>query len=126
MWACGTLERGHVFDRLAPTKQPRSSEPAAAAAVCYCCCLLGPFFCACVVSCSPRVQGSRVAFSNLHYYVYLRNGEGSKRSKRGGGVVGRAAAPEQPAAASRKEEAHVLRGVTGVVSPGQIMAIMGE
>lgn len=69
-----------------------------------------------------------MAFSNLHYYVYLRSGgEGSKRTKRGGGVVGRAAAEQTPpAAANRKEEAHVLRGVTGVVSPGQIMAIMGE
>ena len=70
-----------------------------------------------------------MAFSNLHYYVYLQNGgEGSKRTKRGGGVVGRAAPTDQTpsSAASRKEEAHVLRGVTGVVSPGQIMAIMGE
>lgn len=83
-----------------------------------------------MMSCLARVQGSRVAFSNLHYYVYLRSGgEGSKRTKRGGGVVGRAAAEQAPApapAANRKEEAHVLRGVTGVVSPGQIMAIMGE
>eukprot|EP00752_Nemacystus_decipiens_P008555 g7642.t1 len=72
-------------------------------------------------------QGSRVAFSNLHYYVYLRSGgEGSKRRKRGDGADGRAAGEQAPSPASnRKKEAHVLRGVTGVVSPGQIMAIMG-
>eukprot|EP00903_Cladosiphon_okamuranus_P016410 g15131.t1 len=73
-------------------------------------------------------QGSRVVFSNLHYYVFLHGGgEGSKRTKRGGVVLGQAPTEQTSPtpAASRKEEAHVLRGVTGVVSPGQIMAIMG-
>ena len=59
------------------------------------------------------LQGSRVAFSDLHYHVYLRSGSkgvGTAAAGRGRG----------------RREAHVLRGVTGVVSPGQIMAIMGE
>lgn len=79
-------------------------------------------------------QGSRVAFSNLHYHVYLRTGSKRKGGDGGGGGgdsgdsgnSGGMPAPGPGGGRGRRREAHVLRGVTGVVSPGQIMAIMGE
>ncbi|CAN0402206.1 unnamed protein product, partial [Ectocarpus sp. 8 AP-2014] len=103
-------------------------------------------------------EGSRVAFSNLNYHVYLRdeNGStgttttttasaGSGRSRGGGGgrgdgdggggginpAAGAAAGRDdvvKPAVVRRdesKREQQILRGVCGVVAPGQMMAIMG-
>lgn len=64
-----------------------------------------------------------MAFSDLHYYIHLRDGgetssvplapPGAELNQGVGGRQGRG-------------EAHVLRGVTGVVSPGQMTAILGD
>ena len=61
-----------------------------------------------------RLQGSTVALLDLHYYVYLRGGDQTSSSA-------------EPRAGPRgKREAHVLKGVTGVVHPGEMAAILGE
>lgn len=63
-----------------------------------------------------------MAFLNIHYYVYLRGGD----SGGGGGKAGATSSAGTVAAKRGKREAHVLRGVTGVAFPGQMMAILGE
>ena len=68
-------------------------------------------------------QGSTVAFRDLHYFIHLRGGEV-------GGNKPASPAEEnhegQAGGGELKREAHVLRGVTAVASPGQMVAILGE
>ena len=65
------------------------------------------------------LQGSTVAFLDLHYYIYLRGRDSSGGEKAWNSTEG-------PAGASGKREAHVLKGVTGVLLPSEMAAILGE
>lgn len=65
------------------------------------------------------VQGSRIAFKDVHYYVYTDDApkastEGSVRAMFGFG------------GGDSRSEVHVLRGITGVVERGEIAVILGE
>ncbi|CAN0429715.1 unnamed protein product [Ascophyllum nodosum] len=67
-------------------------------------------------------EGSTVAFRDLHYFIHLRGGEV-------GGNKPASPAEEnhegQAGGGELKREAHVLRGVTAVASPGQMVAVLG-
>lgn len=56
---------------------------------------------------------------DLHYYIYLRGGDSFGGEKAWNSTEGRAGA-------SGKREAHVLKGVTGVLHPSEMAAILGE
>lgn len=109
-----------------------------------------------VLSRLPRFctrQGSRVAFSNLHYHIFLGEDNAAAASATAGSnttatiatgastsgsgsINGPSCAAGKPDAANtavskqvvpgNDKEAHVLKGISGVVSPGQMMAILGE